>query len=117
MSCYSEEFLNLANSVADKMRAGTSVEKDILARILLLNIRLDNKNTPSFIWKEPFATVFANTQSSFGAHKVTVVEPDVLERLYQILLNYSTYKLRLAELKLTLRNLIKPDSVLNNSFI
>ncbi|GHU07509.1 hypothetical protein FACS189431_2190 [Alphaproteobacteria bacterium] len=38
-----QDFLNLANSVADKMRAGTPVEKDILCRILFLNITLDNK--------------------------------------------------------------------------
>lgn len=42
-----EEFLNLANSVADKMKAGTSVEKDILCRALFLNLSLDNKNAPS----------------------------------------------------------------------
>ena len=52
-----------------------------------------------------------------GAHKVTVVEPDVLDGLYQLLSNYDTYRDSLERLKQTLRNLIKPDSVLNNSFI
>lgn len=37
-----EEFFNLVNSAGDKMRAGTPVEKDILARKLLLNITLDS---------------------------------------------------------------------------
>lgn len=41
-----EEFLNLANNGENKMRAGTSVEKDILARTLLLNIEIDNKKSP-----------------------------------------------------------------------
>jgi hypothetical protein len=62
-----EEFLNLANSVAEKMRAGTAVEKDMLARILPLNISLDNKNAPSFIWKEPFATLLKSKKILFGA--------------------------------------------------
>lgn len=66
-----EEFLNLANSVAEKMRAGTSVEKDILARILLLNISLDNKNAPSFIWKEPFATLLKSKKILSGARERT----------------------------------------------
>lgn len=66
-----EEFLNLANSVADKMRAGTAVEKDILARILLLNISLDNKNAPSFIWKEPFAALLKSKKILFGADERT----------------------------------------------
>ena len=52
-----------------------------------------------------------------GAYKVTVVEPDVLHELYQLLNNYGTYKNNLEHLKQTLRNLIKPDSVLNSSFI
>lgn len=66
-----EEFLNLANSVAVKMRAGTAVEKDMLARILLLNISLDNKNAPSFIWKEPFATLLKSKKILFGTRERT----------------------------------------------
>lgn len=66
-----EEFLNLANSVAEKMRAGSAVEKDILARILLLNISLDNKNAPSFIWKEPFATLLKSKKILSGARERT----------------------------------------------
>ena len=66
-----EEFLNLANSVADKMRVGTAVEKDMLARILLLNISLDNKNAPSFIWKEPFAALLKSKKILLGARERT----------------------------------------------
>jgi DNA invertase Pin-like site-specific DNA recombinase len=66
-----EEFLNLANSAADKMRAGTSLEKDILARILLLNISLNNENAPSFIWKEPFDTLLKSKKILLGARKRT----------------------------------------------
>lgn len=62
-----EDFLNLANSVADKMRAGTPVEKDILCRILFLNIVLDNKNAPSYIWNEPFATLMKSRKINSGA--------------------------------------------------
>lgn len=66
-----ENFLNLANSVADKMKAGTAVEKDMLARILLLNITLDNKNAPSFIWKEPFAALLKSKKINSGARERT----------------------------------------------
>lgn len=66
-----EEFLNLAKTAYDKMRAGTPLEKDILARKMLLNISVNDERAPSFIWKEPFATVFANTRSSFGADERT----------------------------------------------
>ena len=69
-----------------------------------------------------FYTIYKITNTSnnkfyIGAHKVTVVEPDVLHGLYQLLSNYDTYRDSLEGLKQTLRNLIKPDSVLNNSFI
>lgn len=66
-----EEFLNLANMASDKMRAGEAVEKDILARKMLLNVTLDNKNAPSFIWKEPFATLVKSRRYSFGADERT----------------------------------------------
>jgi hypothetical protein len=66
-----EDFLDLANSVADNMRAGTAVEKDMLARILLLNISLYNKNAPSFIWKEPFATLLNSKKIILGADERT----------------------------------------------
>lgn len=66
-----EEFLNLANSAANKMRAGTNVEKDMLARILLLNISLNNENAPSFIWREPFATLLKSKKILSGADKRT----------------------------------------------
>ena len=39
-----EEFLNFTNSIADKMRKVSNIEKDTLAQIMLLNIYIDNKN-------------------------------------------------------------------------
>lgn len=66
-----EEFLNLVNTAGDKMRAATPVEKDILARKMLLNIALDNKRTPSFIWREPFATLIKSKKIQFGARERT----------------------------------------------
>lgn len=66
-----EEFLNLVNTAGDKMRAGTPVEKDILARKLLLNITLDNERAPSYLWKEPFATLLKMKQINSGAAKRT----------------------------------------------
>lgn len=50
-----EEFLNLANSTHDKMMVGSPVEKDIILRKPCLNLCINDKRTPSFIWKEPFA--------------------------------------------------------------
>ena len=62
-----EEFLNLANNGENKMRAGTSVEKDILARTLLLNIEIDNKKEPVFLWNEPFKTLLESLSVNLGA--------------------------------------------------
>lgn len=52
-----EEFLNLLKTAPDKMRAGSAVEKDILCRILFLNLRVDNKKVVDYLWNEPFATM------------------------------------------------------------
>ena len=61
-----DEFLNLANSLGDKMRAGSPVEKDILCRLLFLNIRLNNKKEPFYLWKEPFATLVKSRKIELG---------------------------------------------------
>lgn len=66
-----EEFLNLTNSIADKMRAGTPVEKDIIARKLFLNIHLDDERAPSYLWKEPFATLLKSRVINSGADERT----------------------------------------------
>lgn len=69
-----EEFLNLANTAYDKVLAGTPAEKDIILRKLALNLTLDNKRTPAFIWREPFATMLSLRQSSNGAHHAPTVD-------------------------------------------
>jgi hypothetical protein len=53
------------------MRAGTSVEKDILARTLLLNIHLDDERAPSYPWKEPIATLLQSKKIQLGARERT----------------------------------------------
>ncbi|MDB5162773.1 MAG: hypothetical protein JWN28_380 [Candidatus Saccharibacteria bacterium] len=65
------EFLNLANSAADKMRAGAAVEKDMLARILLLNLTINNEMVPSYQWREPFADLLKAKSISLGAKSGT----------------------------------------------
>jgi ACT domain-containing protein len=52
-----EEFLNLLKTASDKMKAGSAVEKDILCRILFLNLRIDNEKVVDYLWNEPFASM------------------------------------------------------------
>jgi site-specific DNA recombinase len=66
-----DEFLNIANVAADKMRAGDPVEKDAIARLLLLNIEMGYKKAPSYRWKEPFATLVNQPVVNSGAAKRT----------------------------------------------
>ena len=61
-----DEFLNLVNNVADKMRNGTALEKDQLCRILFLNLAIGNEKTLSCIWKEPFATLAESRKINSG---------------------------------------------------
>ena len=49
-----EQFLNLIKTASDKMRAGSAIEKDRLARILFLNLRINNKNALSVILERAF---------------------------------------------------------------
>lgn len=66
-----DEFLNIANVAADKMKAGDPVEKDTIARLLLLNIEIGYKKAPSYRWKEPFATLLNEQLVNSGADKRT----------------------------------------------
>ena len=61
-----EEFLNLIKAAADKMKAGSAVEKDVLCRILFLNLRVDNEKVASYLWNEPFATLVKATEFQSG---------------------------------------------------
>lgn len=49
--------LNLLKTLPDKMRAGSAVEKDVLSRILWLNLRLNRDNTLVYLWNEPFKSL------------------------------------------------------------
>ena len=62
-----DEFLNIANVAADKMKAGDPVEKDAIARLLLLNVKIGYKKAPSYRWKEPFATLLNEQLVNSGA--------------------------------------------------
>lgn len=66
-----EQFLNLVKLAPDKMRAGSAVEKDRIARILFLNLSLDNEKRLSVIWKEPFASLVKAIEMSSGARERT----------------------------------------------
>ena len=66
-----EQFLNLVKLAPDKMRAGSGVEKDRVARILFLNLRINDKNGLSVIWKEPFDSLVKAIEMSSGARKRT----------------------------------------------
>lgn len=66
-----EQFLNLIKTAPDKMRAGSAIEKDRLANILFLNLRIDNKNALTVIWREPFASLVKAIEMSPGTDERT----------------------------------------------
>lgn len=70
-----DEFLNLANSASDKMRAGTPVQKDDLCRIIFLNLTFDHQKGATFLWKEPFSMLVNNRSVNSGGRSVTLLEP------------------------------------------
>lgn len=66
-----EQFLNLVKLAPDKMRAGSAIEKDRVARILFLNLTVDNEKRLSVIWREPFASLVRAIEMSSGADERT----------------------------------------------
>lgn len=66
-----EQFLNLVKLAPNKMRAGSAVEKDRIARILFLNLAINNEKGLSVIWKEPFASLVKAIEMSSGTDERT----------------------------------------------
>lgn len=61
-----EEFLNLVKSASDKMKAGSAVEKDVLCRILFLNLYVNNEKLDFCTWREPFASLVKSIEIQPG---------------------------------------------------
>lgn len=66
-----DEFLNLLKNLPQQIRSDSIVEKDAIARFMLLNIEIDNEKRPHFLWKEPFATLLEGKEFTFGARNRT----------------------------------------------
>jgi hypothetical protein len=39
------------------MKAGSAAQKDVLCRILFLNVHADNEKVVDYLWREPFASI------------------------------------------------------------
>ena len=55
-----QEFLNLIESAGKQMRNGNFVQKDAIARLLLLNIKVDSQKRLIPIWNEAFRGLFSS---------------------------------------------------------
>ena len=72
-----EHILNLLKTLPDKMENGSAIEKDAIARLLLLNLTVDAQKRPHFLWKEPFASLLESRKGDSGGPNTTNVEPMV----------------------------------------
>ncbi|MBR2710097.1 recombinase family protein [Candidatus Saccharibacteria bacterium] len=70
-----DEFLNLLKTLPDKIENGSIAEKDAIARIMLLNLKIDDQKRPIFLWKEPFATLLNEAKLDSGARYLNLYEP------------------------------------------
>ena len=61
-----EQVLNLLKTLPDKMENGSAIEKDRIAKLLLLNLSIDEQKRPHFLWKEPFASLLETRKGGSG---------------------------------------------------
>ena len=66
-----EEFLNLIKNASTKLKAGSAIEKDVLCRILFLNLRVNDEKVVDYIWREPFASLVKSVELFNGADERT----------------------------------------------
>lgn len=61
-----QEFLNVIKTASNKMKASSAIEKDVLCRILFLNVHVDNEKVTSYLRREPFASLVKATELQSG---------------------------------------------------
>ncbi len=61
-----EEFLNLSKNAAVTVKAGDAIAKDMICRLLFLNLIVENEKVASYRLKEPFATLLKSRSFSNG---------------------------------------------------
>jgi DNA invertase Pin-like site-specific DNA recombinase len=61
-----DQFLNLSKNASAKVKAGNTMEKDKIVRLIFLNLELGDQIMASHKLKEPFATLLKNREVSTG---------------------------------------------------
>lgn len=57
------------------------------------------------------------SDSFFGRKTNTAVEPEIIDKLYNLLLNYDRLKYKSNKTKVLLQNIVKPDSIDSIRFV
>lgn len=108
-----EEFLNTLKTAAGKMKAGSAAQKDVLCRILFLNLRVDNEKVASYLWREPFASMVKAIEISSGrVGAINLEQLDVLLNSLKTYWDYSNQKSFLAEIKSSQTSVNEAEKVL-----
>lgn len=61
-----EEFQNLLQNTALKFKRATGVQKDMIIQNLFLKLDMGEQTIVNYLWKEPFATLFAACDDRYG---------------------------------------------------
>jgi hypothetical protein len=93
------------------------VEEDLVYREVVLNLRAGNDVVSVIKLNPPYNMMMDLEKVPSGRQKVTAIEPDVLDKLYEVLTGYDTLKYKVNRTKLVLQNLVKPDSVSSLIFL
>ena len=76
-----QDFLDLIESAGKQMKNGNFVQKDAIARILLLNLKVDNEKRLIPIWNEAFKGLFSSRSFPSGDPGETRTLDNKLKRL------------------------------------
>lgn len=61
-----EQFLNLSKNAATKVKAADAVGKDVLCRLIFLNLSIGDDEVVSYELREPFKTLLQNRRPPKG---------------------------------------------------
>ena len=90
---------------------------DTICNEFVANLRAGDDSTPVIKLKPPYNIMTELDEISTGRMTKTAVEPEIIDKLYEVLINYDRLKYKVDRTKLLLQNIVKPEGFTEIVFI
>jgi hypothetical protein len=111
-----EQFLNLAKNAGSKVKAADEVGKDHIARIIFLNLVVDDEKVVSYKMTKAFSKL-EKAQNVLNGRRAESLNEPILQTLHSLLLGFSGIKDRLERLHMSLDDIAYSEKASKMQFL